>query len=93
MGQINLVRLGLEYINAYGSFTLTSGVVADHPVNFSSAVAMVCGGINSFVKAAALEMKKGLSNKCCFYWLSRRRLRQIQRLLPPAIALFPCKGS
>jgi NAD(P)-dependent dehydrogenase (short-subunit alcohol dehydrogenase family) len=56
MGQVNLVRLGLKYVHAGGSFTLTSGVFAREPVPGSAAIAMVNGGIESFVRAAALEM-------------------------------------
>ena len=32
MGQVNLVRLGLHHISDHGSFTLTSGVLAQEPM-------------------------------------------------------------
>jgi NAD(P)-dependent dehydrogenase (short-subunit alcohol dehydrogenase family) len=57
MGQVNLVRIGKDYLNAGGSFTLTTGILADHPVVMTASAAMVNGGIHSFVKAAALELK------------------------------------
>lgn len=60
MGQVNLVRIGQPYVNAGGSFTLTTGILADHPVLFTTSAAMVNGGIHSFVKAAALELKNGI---------------------------------
>ena len=60
MGQVNLVRIGKEYINPHGSFTLTTGILADHPVVFTTSAAMVNGGIHSFVKAASLELKNGI---------------------------------
>ena len=60
MGQVNLVRIGQDYVNAGGSFTLTTGILADDPVVMTTSAAMVNGGIHSFVKAAALELKKGL---------------------------------
>ncbi|MEO9967483.1 MAG: short chain dehydrogenase [Reichenbachiella sp.] len=60
MGQVNLVRVGMEYINPNGSFTLTTGILADKPVDLTTSAAMVNGGIHSFVKAAALEMTKGI---------------------------------
>lgn len=60
MGQVNLVRIGQDYLNAGGSFTLTTGILADHPVVMTTSAAMVNGGIHSFVKAAALELKNGL---------------------------------
>jgi NAD(P)-dependent dehydrogenase (short-subunit alcohol dehydrogenase family) len=57
MGQVNLVRIGRDYLNTGGSFTLTTGILADYPVVMTTSAAMVNGGIHSFVKAAALELK------------------------------------
>lgn len=59
MGQINLVRIGLDYLNPKGSITLSTGVLADDPVDGTSSAAMVNGGIHSFVKAVALEFTDG----------------------------------
>lgn len=59
MGQVNLVRIGQDYLNAGGSFTLSTGILADHPVDFTTSAAMVNGGIHSFVKAVCLELKNG----------------------------------
>lgn len=58
MGQVNLVRLGRGYIKNGGSITLTSGVLSREPMQGSVAVSMVNGGLESFVKAAALELEK-----------------------------------
>jgi NAD(P)-dependent dehydrogenase (short-subunit alcohol dehydrogenase family) len=60
MGQVNLVRIGRNYLNPGGSFTLTTGILADHPVPFTTSAAMVNGGIHSFVKASALELSDGI---------------------------------
>lgn len=60
MGQVNLVRIGQNYLNPGGSFTLTTGILADYPVVMTTSAAMVNGGIHSFVKAAALELKNEL---------------------------------
>ena len=60
MGQVNLVRIGQGYLNTGGSFTLTTGILADYPVVMTTSAAMVNGGIHSFVKAAALELKNEL---------------------------------
>jgi NAD(P)-dependent dehydrogenase (short-subunit alcohol dehydrogenase family) len=60
MGQVNLVRIGKDYLNDGGSFTLTTGILADHPVFMTTSPAMVNGGIHSFVKAASLELKNNL---------------------------------
>jgi len=60
MGQVNLVRIGQNYLNAGGSFTLSTGILADHPVELTSSPAMVNGGIHSFVKAVAMELQNGI---------------------------------
>lgn len=60
MGQVNLVRIGKEYLNEGGSITLTTGILADYPVNMTTSPAMVNGGIHSFVRAASLELKNNL---------------------------------
>lgn len=60
MGQVNLVRIGKEFVRPGGSITLTTGILADDPVVKTASAAMVNGGIHSFVKAAALEMKNGV---------------------------------
>ncbi len=59
MGQVNVVRIGQRYLNDGGSFTLSTGILADHPVEFTTSAAMVNGGIHSFVKAVSLELKNG----------------------------------
>ncbi len=60
MGQVNLVRIGAKYINDGGSFTLTTGILAEDPVVKTTSAAMVNGGIHGFVKAAALELERGI---------------------------------
>jgi len=59
MGQVNLVRIGQKYLNAGGSFTLSTGILADHPVELTSSPAMVNGALHSFVKAVSLELQNG----------------------------------
>jgi NAD(P)-dependent dehydrogenase (short-subunit alcohol dehydrogenase family) len=60
MGQVNLVRVGHDYINDNGSFTLTSGILAQQPMPGSASISMVNAGIEGFVRAAALEMQRGI---------------------------------
>ncbi len=57
MGQVNIVRVGKEYINPFGSITLTTGILADDPVVMTTSAAMVNGAIHSFVKAVQLELE------------------------------------
>jgi NAD(P)-dependent dehydrogenase (short-subunit alcohol dehydrogenase family) len=60
MGQINVVRLGLSQMADYGSFTLTSGVLSLEPMPGSAAISPVNAGIEGFVRAAALELPRGV---------------------------------
>ncbi len=60
MGQVNLVRLGMEHVRDGGSFTLTSGVLSQLPIPGSAAVSLVNGAVESFARAAALEAPRGL---------------------------------
>jgi len=60
MGQVNLVRLGLDYTNDSGSFTLTSGLLAREPMPGSAAISTVNAGLNGFTRAAALEMPRAI---------------------------------
>lgn len=60
MGQVNLVLIGQHYINNQGSFTLTSGILSQDPIRGGSSASMVNGAIDSFVKAAAIELTSGI---------------------------------
>lgn len=60
LGQINLVLLGLPYIKDRGSITLTTGVLMDDPILQGASAAMANGGVRAFVKAAALDMPRGI---------------------------------
>lgn len=57
MGQVNLVRIGVHYLNHKGSITLSTGILADDPVIKTASASMVNGGIHSFVQAVALEIE------------------------------------
>jgi len=58
MGQINLVRIGQEYIADAGSFTLVSGILNTKPIPFAIADATTSGAIDTFVKIVSLEMPR-----------------------------------
>ena len=60
MGQINLVMVGKEYINDKGSFTLTTGILAEDPIKGGTGLSFVNGAVNSFTIAAAIELEKGI---------------------------------
>ncbi len=59
MGQVNLVRVGKDYVTEKGSFTLTTGILADDPVYMTSNAAMVNGAIHGFVLAVSQELMNG----------------------------------
>jgi NAD(P)-dependent dehydrogenase (short-subunit alcohol dehydrogenase family) len=65
MGQVNLVKIGKEFLNKQGSITLTSGVLADEPVYMTTSAAMVNGALHSFVKAVTLELDGIRINVVC----------------------------
>ena len=56
MGQVNLVRLGLSHVREGGSFTLTTGTLAQRPTPGTAAVAAVGGAVESIARAAALDL-------------------------------------
>lgn len=60
MGQVNVVKIGLDYINDNGSFTLTSGILNHEPIYMGASAAMVNGAIDGFVAAAAIELPRGI---------------------------------
>jgi NAD(P)-dependent dehydrogenase (short-subunit alcohol dehydrogenase family) len=60
MGQINLVRHGIDHVNDGGSFVLTSGVLSRDPMPGSGAISLVNAGLEGFARAAALELPRGI---------------------------------
>jgi len=60
MGQVNLVRFGMDSLADGGSFTLTSGVLAKAPMPGSGAISLVNAGLEGFARAAALEAPRGI---------------------------------
>ena len=60
MGQVNLVMLGLAHIADGGSFTLTSGLLNEDPIREGVSAAMVNGGLEGFVRGAAIVLPRGL---------------------------------
>ena len=65
MGQVNVVRIGKNYLSKGGSITLSTGILADDPVDMTTSAAMVNGAIHSFVKAVVLELDAIRVNVVC----------------------------
>jgi len=60
MGQVDVARAALEHLSDGGSITLTTGILAMHPMKGSASVSLVNAGLEGFVRAAALEMPRRL---------------------------------
>src|SRR5271166_1734988 len=57
MGQVSLARAAKDALRDSGSITLTTGVLAMQPMPGSASISL---GLEGFVRAAALEMPRGL---------------------------------
>ncbi|WP_280808720.1 short chain dehydrogenase [Variovorax boronicumulans] len=60
LGQVRLALLGQHMLADGGSITLTTGVAAEDPVRGGSNAAAANAGLEGFVKAAAIELPRGL---------------------------------
>lgn len=57
MGQINTIRFGKKYVKNGGSIILTTGVLAQYPMEGSCIVTTVNAAVEAAVKSAAFELK------------------------------------
>ncbi len=60
MGQIKVVLAAHPFVHDGGSFTLTSGIVGVEPIRFGANATAVNAAIEGFVRAAAIELPRGL---------------------------------
>ena len=60
MGQVNLALIGRDHLNDGGSITLTGGILAEQFIRAGSSASMVNGALEAFVRAAAIELPRGL---------------------------------
>ncbi|MGA2380461.1 MAG: short chain dehydrogenase [Spirochaetia bacterium] len=60
MGQVNVVRVAKDKVKDGGSITVTSGTLATKPMPGSAAVSLVNAGLEGFIRAAGLEMQRGV---------------------------------
>lgn len=58
MGQINLVQIGLNYVNSRGCFVLSGGILSRSPMPGGAAVSTVNAALEGFVRAAAIELPR-----------------------------------
>lgn len=64
MGQINIVRTALPFINDNGSFTLISGILTDEPIAGGILASTVNSAIEGFVKATSYELPRNIRINC-----------------------------
>ena len=60
LGQVQLALIALDFLNDAGSITLTSGILSHDPIPGGASASAVNGAIDSFVKAAAIELPRGI---------------------------------
>ena len=60
MGQVNVVLAGQDALVDGGSFTLTSGILSEDPIQLGACASLVNGALESFVRAAAIELPRRL---------------------------------
>jgi NAD(P)-dependent dehydrogenase (short-subunit alcohol dehydrogenase family) len=60
LGQVNLVLIGQHYINPKGSFTLTSGIMAQDPIRYGANITTVNAALEGFVTGAHIELENGV---------------------------------
>jgi NAD(P)-dependent dehydrogenase (short-subunit alcohol dehydrogenase family) len=82
MGQVNLVLIGQALLRDGGSFTLTSGSLDRYPVRKGANAAAVNAGLGGFVKAAALDLPRGLRINLVSPTLLEESAARLAPLLP-----------
>jgi NAD(P)-dependent dehydrogenase (short-subunit alcohol dehydrogenase family) len=60
MGQVSLVRFGVEHVNDGGVFVVTAGIYGTKPPPGAVAGAMVNGALESFARAAAQDLPRAI---------------------------------
>jgi NAD(P)-dependent dehydrogenase (short-subunit alcohol dehydrogenase family) len=60
MGQVNLALAARDALRDGGSITLVAGILTDNPIVAGSSASMVNGALEAFVRAAAIELPRGL---------------------------------
>lgn len=60
LGQVRVALLARKYLKDNGSVTLISGILNEDPIYTGASAAMVNGGLEGFVKAAAIDMPRGI---------------------------------
>ena len=70
MGQVNVVRYGARRVRSGGAITLTSGVLAQHPIAGGAMITTVNAAVEAFVHATAVESLPVRVNAVSPGWVS-----------------------
>ena len=60
LGQVNLALAARDHLHDGGSITLTTGILSEQPIVAGSSASLVNGALEAFVRAAAIELPRGL---------------------------------
>jgi NAD(P)-dependent dehydrogenase (short-subunit alcohol dehydrogenase family) len=60
MGQVRLALAAIPHLVEGGSITLTAGILAEQPIRLGTSASLVNAGLEGFVRAAAIELPRGL---------------------------------
>ncbi len=85
LAQIRLVLLGRSLISDGGSFTLVSGYLLDDPIPLAAGFSVANGGIEGFVRAAALSLERGVRINAVSPGLAEDSDAQFARINPGRI--------
>ncbi|RBP13830.1 NADP-dependent 3-hydroxy acid dehydrogenase YdfG [Roseiarcus fermentans] len=70
MGQVNVVRYGAKSVRPGGAITLTTGVLAQHPMPGGAMITTVNDAVEAFVRAVAVEQLQVRVNAVSPGWVS-----------------------
>ncbi|WP_331766660.1 short chain dehydrogenase [Embleya sp. NBC_00896] len=59
VGQVELVRRGVDFVADRGSFTLISGILSSEGIPTGSMASMANGGVDAFVRGVSVELPRG----------------------------------
>jgi NAD(P)-dependent dehydrogenase (short-subunit alcohol dehydrogenase family) len=82
LGQMRLVLLGRSLVSEGGSFTLMSGYLVDDPIPDATSFSVANGGVEGFVRAAALGLERRVRINAVSPGLAQDSYEQFGRFNP-----------